>query len=298
MATITTQDPEAWARLGVKIREQREALGMSRRQLSEEAGVSEKSIQVAEEGRPPRARWPQSLRLIEPALRWAEGSMVSILEGGEPEKLLDLFSITEDEPSALPDQESIFPDAGVRRLYELAHERGEEGVTPHTRARAIAEFPASLRKATAEVIEFGRKAVSYGADSEVAERYERAVEELLMDMIGRRLEYAGISLASDPGHLWIWRSAMKMDPVLRKEKEELARKMDRERRRYMESHDRETLFPRLPRTSVVGESDSRAILDAVRVLTERVNELSEKVDRQDASRKELPFDAEGSAGGS
>lgn len=93
-----TQDPEAWARLGVKIREQREKLGMSRRQLSEVAGVSEKAIQVAEDGRTPRARWPQSLQLIESALCWAPGSMRRILEGGEPRLAQVPFEADEGGP--------------------------------------------------------------------------------------------------------------------------------------------------------------------------------------------------------
>lgn len=74
-----------WARLGASIRAERESHGLSRRALSESAGVSEKSIQVAEEGRAPRARWPQSLALIEKALGWPSGWMKEILEGEPPE---------------------------------------------------------------------------------------------------------------------------------------------------------------------------------------------------------------------
>ncbi|MGW4076012.1 helix-turn-helix domain-containing protein [Streptomyces asiaticus] len=76
--------PDDWARLGARIRASREAQGFSRKKLSDMAGVSEKSIQTAEEGRVPRARWPQSLPVIEQALGWAPGSMRAILDGGEP----------------------------------------------------------------------------------------------------------------------------------------------------------------------------------------------------------------------
>jgi transcriptional regulator with XRE-family HTH domain len=62
------------------IREHREAAGLSRRALAEIAGVSEKSIQVAEEGRVPRGRMPQSLPAIERALGWMSGSHLNILK--------------------------------------------------------------------------------------------------------------------------------------------------------------------------------------------------------------------------
>lgn len=82
MAGMTVpRDPEAWARLGKRIREYREKAGYSRRALAEKAGVSEKSIQVAEEGRVPRGRMPQSLNRIEVALEWLPGTWISILNG-------------------------------------------------------------------------------------------------------------------------------------------------------------------------------------------------------------------------
>jgi DNA-binding XRE family transcriptional regulator len=61
-------DPGAWAYLGREIRKFRERQNLSRRALSERADVSEKSIQVAEEGRVPAGRWPQSLNRITEAL--------------------------------------------------------------------------------------------------------------------------------------------------------------------------------------------------------------------------------------
>ncbi|MEV6803176.1 helix-turn-helix transcriptional regulator [Streptomyces sp. NPDC051132] len=80
MATkFIPRDPEAWLRLGRTIREHREAAGLSRRALAEIAGVSEKSIQVTEEGRVPRGRMPQSLPAIERALGWMPGSHLNIL---------------------------------------------------------------------------------------------------------------------------------------------------------------------------------------------------------------------------
>lgn len=73
--------PEDWARLGANIRGSREAQGYSRRALAEASGVSEKSIQIIEEGRVP-TRWPKSLNAIEAALDWVPGTMKHILDGG------------------------------------------------------------------------------------------------------------------------------------------------------------------------------------------------------------------------
>ncbi|MDF6043214.1 helix-turn-helix domain-containing protein [Streptomyces sp. JH14] len=81
MAITVPRDPEAWAKLGARIREHREEAGYSRRVLAEKAGVSEKSIQVAEEGRVPRGRMPQSLSRIERALGWPPGAYLSVLLG-------------------------------------------------------------------------------------------------------------------------------------------------------------------------------------------------------------------------
>ncbi|MEU3441770.1 helix-turn-helix transcriptional regulator [Streptomyces griseoincarnatus] len=61
--------------------------------------MSEKSIQVAEEGRVPRGRMPQSITRIAEALGWPPGSVQQILSGRAPEDVLregpNLFSIEE-----------------------------------------------------------------------------------------------------------------------------------------------------------------------------------------------------------
>lgn len=85
-ATALSAPPEAWARLGRELRERREALGLSRRALSEKADVSEKAIQIAEEGRVPSARWPQSITRIARALGWtAEAAAQIVLFERAPE---------------------------------------------------------------------------------------------------------------------------------------------------------------------------------------------------------------------
>lgn len=75
--------PDDWARLGRLVRDAREAKGWSRRHMAEASGVSEKSIQITEEGRVP-TRWPGSLASIESALGWRVGTARWVLEGNDP----------------------------------------------------------------------------------------------------------------------------------------------------------------------------------------------------------------------
>lgn len=77
-------NPDDWERLGTYIRAERESRGLSRRELALVSGISEKSIQLAEEGRVPKRRWPQSLNALEAALGWDRGGLKAILSGGEP----------------------------------------------------------------------------------------------------------------------------------------------------------------------------------------------------------------------
>lgn len=271
MADVT-QDPEPWARLGAKIRERREEMSMSRRQFAELAGVSEKSIQVAEEGRTPRARWPQSLRHIEHGLGWEPGSMQLILAGGEPSVELDLFAAVEaEEKAARHEQSLLFPAATTEEALPL---EGALQPTNHARSKALAALPRSFRAALTEVLPFGIKARNYGADPEVVERYERAVEELLLDLLSRApISYSGTS--GDPGHLALWNTAMRMDPVLRKEREESMRAMERQRRNLTEHTRLQFLSERTP---VAGGVSSAEVLREIQKLAEEVARLSAKVD--------------------
>jgi transcriptional regulator with XRE-family HTH domain len=273
-----TQDPEAWARLGAKIREQREALGMSRRQLSEVAGVSEKSIQVAEEGRTPRARWPQSLRLIEAALRWEPDSMLRILDGGEPGSRLDLFS-----PHArVRDQASLFPAVGETESEGFPN-ADEEPLSNHARSKALARLPRRVRAGLEGVLSFGRRARDFGADEAIVQGYEEAVEALIIDLTGRPAEFLGYS--RDPGHLARWQTAMRMDPMLRRTREDRVLDADRERRQ-LRGGDGQGMF-RLDRHAgtadpnpVVGGTTSAEVLQELRKLSNEVARLSEKVDEK------------------
>ena len=78
-AMALSASPEAWSRLGHSLRVRRQELGLSRRALSEKADVSEKSIQVAEEGRVPSARWPHSIGRIARALGWEPEAAIAIV---------------------------------------------------------------------------------------------------------------------------------------------------------------------------------------------------------------------------
>lgn len=79
------RDPEAWARLGRSIRRDREAYGWTRAQLARAADVSTGAIQLAERGRVPRSRWPQTVASVEKSLGWAPGTARAIIKGETPQ---------------------------------------------------------------------------------------------------------------------------------------------------------------------------------------------------------------------
>lgn len=79
------RDPEAWARLGRAIRCDRKLYGWTRAQLARAADVSTGAIQLAEQGRVPRSRWPQTVASVERSLGWAPGTARSILKGEAPQ---------------------------------------------------------------------------------------------------------------------------------------------------------------------------------------------------------------------
>jgi transcriptional regulator with XRE-family HTH domain len=259
-----TRDPEAWARLGAKIRERRETMGLSRRQLSESAGVSEKSIQTAEEGRTPRARWPQSLRLIEYALHWAPGSMVRILEGGEPEQIDDLRSW---EARQIPDQALHFPDAPLIAEEEIP--------SSYSRSKALARLPKIMRAGLQYVLDFGRRAANHGADEDLVDDYEQAVEALLIDLASRPVRFVGY--LPGIGRLDIWKKALHMDPMLRRKREDEQQEADRFRRGVEAVRKEATLAP-IPPAPVVGDVGSGDVINELRRLREEVARLAKKVD--------------------
>lgn len=107
--------PEDWARLGERIRKSRGEQGLSRNKLAEMSGVSEKSIQLTEEGRVP-TRWPKSLDALEAALGWASGLVVAVLDGYDPDAE-NAESIQPSGADGLVDFVIKMPD-GTTRILE------------------------------------------------------------------------------------------------------------------------------------------------------------------------------------
>ncbi|MYS34891.1 helix-turn-helix protein [Streptomyces sp. KhCrAH-43] len=262
------RDPQAWSRLGQKIREAREAQGYSRKRLSELAGVSEKSIQVAEEGRTPRARWPQSLTLIEDGLGWARGSMQHVLDGGEPSIApiadLPLFEVADDG--------EVIGGAELSDPVDLLKRRP----STYTRSVILAQLPRQVRAGIGDVFRFGRRAHDYGASMDLVEEYERVVEALILDLAANG---RGYEPAFESGQLSDWERAQKMDPLLRKIKSERETAAERRRRAMLidmlQSADREDVTDR--DNVVVGGIDSVTVLAELRKLAAEVADLSQEV---------------------
>lgn len=117
--------PEDWARLGVAIRKSREGLGLSRKKLSEWSGISEKSIQLTEEGRVP-TRWPKSLQALEDALGWTPRSVANVLDGGEPTQRQRDFLAPFPSVSPAPDSASFHLARGGQPATEREDDRPHE----------------------------------------------------------------------------------------------------------------------------------------------------------------------------
>ncbi|MFE9765083.1 helix-turn-helix domain-containing protein [Streptomyces sp. NPDC005808] len=116
--------PDDWARLGATIRESRDRQGFSRKRLAETSGVSEKSIQLTEEGRVP-TRWPKSLDALEAALYWVPGTMARVLDGFDPKTELrdgtpaDIADRAADVVAQMP--------GGTARDFEAKRTRASSG---------------------------------------------------------------------------------------------------------------------------------------------------------------------------
>jgi hypothetical protein len=195
--------------------------------------------------------------------------MLQILEGAEPESLLDLFSLAEeDEATKRTHAAPLFPAEVVEEALPLEIKMRP---TAYTRSRALASLPKAFRESLKDVLQFGARARDFGADPHLVEEYERAVEHLLLDLIGRSpLSYQG---SEEPGHLHTWSTATRMDPFLRKAREDRARGLDRERMRLMDSPFRFTVGPN------VSESlDSSEVIREMRKLAREVARLAAKVD--------------------
>jgi len=72
-----------WQRLGIRLRDRREWLGMTQQALAAKAGVSVGTIQNFEGGRASKTV-PYRLTAVVVALGWDPGSGMAIASGGEP----------------------------------------------------------------------------------------------------------------------------------------------------------------------------------------------------------------------
>lgn len=102
--------PDDWARLGARIRAERERQGLSRAALVERSGVAVGTIQNVEGQAVPKGRWPQSLGAIEKAFGWAPGSMKAILDGGEPRFRVGTKAEGCDEAQAVSIPAALYAD--------------------------------------------------------------------------------------------------------------------------------------------------------------------------------------------
>ncbi|MEU5424209.1 helix-turn-helix transcriptional regulator [Streptomyces olivoreticuli] len=140
---------DAWKRLGVAIRRERERQGLSQAELAERAGVSVGSVKNAETGGAPKRRKPYTLALIETALGWESGAVDAILEG---------------HPQPRPTPPVVQP---VVRVGEAAH-AGQ-----------------ALRALTG-AMEFSRVCEELGAPPAAVAHYEAAAEALLAATVSAR----------------------------------------------------------------------------------------------------------------
>ncbi|WP_406338693.1 helix-turn-helix domain-containing protein [Streptomyces sp. NBC_01620] len=161
----------------------REALGYSRKKLSEVAGVSEKSIQVAEEGRTPRARWPQSLSLIEEALGWRRGCMVHILEGDNLP--LPLFPESEKPRRPRirsgPDEEMFQAGVTAEAMFvrQMRRRRRALGLLPDDFAERVAGLGGDMTGRRVREIESGLRPLRPEEADLIAKALDVDVERLL-----------------------------------------------------------------------------------------------------------------------
>lgn len=154
------RDPEAWAALGRRLRDERELRGMSRKEFAEAAGVSEKAVYNAERGDVPSRHQPPSLVKIAAGHGWAPESIQAILDGKDP-----------------------VPQSGEKLSAPAAPTDG--------RTQLLEFLP--------KVYEFGRLCVALGGSREVRDEFDAAVHRL-MDSVPTRASQASFGLAAYRPH--------------------------------------------------------------------------------------------------
>lgn len=182
---------EAWARLGKRIRAERERAGLSRKELADLAGVSVGSLQTAEGGKRPSGRWPQSLSAIERALGWAPESVIAVLKGDEPTVLApppkppaSSSRSQRDIPGALLGDSGVdllFTDGSDVRVVQLKSADTQPSVDDLV--EKISELPPTVRDWLEHVMAFGVRAVEVGAPYWLGQAYDHALVSLLAALV-------------------------------------------------------------------------------------------------------------------
>lgn len=179
--------PEDWARLGEVIRKSREQQGYSRKRLAEMSGVSEKSIQLAEEGRVP-TRWPKSIDALVAALEWVPGTDKRVLDGYDPEsELTDNTSTPAGGAAYGPDL--VVQTPGGTQVYEAKQTHQASATVRPTVAWWVSQFehldlPEEIRRVLPQVMFLGSSAVAHGADQWMAGAFTNAVY-MMLDQVSR-----------------------------------------------------------------------------------------------------------------
>lgn len=169
--------PQDWARVGRQLRTWREASGFSRRELSELAGVSEKSIQLAEEGRVPKGRWPQSLTAIERALGFPPGRIEAMLDASDDPHVYDDPVVMRDGRTVMIDAKTMEP-MGASSLNSAPYDVGQES---EDKAKPFA-YPPEIEEALPVVMFFASNCVAHGAPEWLGAAFDNAVTALLKSL--------------------------------------------------------------------------------------------------------------------
>ncbi|MFF9625411.1 multiprotein-bridging factor 1 family protein [Streptomyces griseosporeus] len=169
--------PEDWARLGEVIRKSRDRQGYSRKRLSEMSGISEKSIQLTEEGRVP-TRWPKTVDALAAALEWKPGLVKKVLDGYDPEVELT------DTSSSSSERAGYDYDA----LFAVPNTQGDEAVSAEARKKkataSLASLPEEIQEALPYVMFFASNCVAHGAPEWLGRSFDNAVAALLKSLTG------------------------------------------------------------------------------------------------------------------
>jgi len=103
-----------WKRLGAAFKAAREGKGLKQAELAEATGQNQSTIQNLESARYGKGfvRVPSSAHLVATYLGWADGSISTVLEGGDP-------TLVRDAEAANRPPDHLFADPRVAALWAL-----------------------------------------------------------------------------------------------------------------------------------------------------------------------------------